>query len=67
MRKPTIVFIILSSILFSNCGSPSQNTNEKIAENASVEKDTFHLLTQYWELKDADHPLSNDVSFTNDK
>jgi len=66
MWKPAIIFFILSSILFSNCGSPSQNTNEKITENASVEKDTFHLLIQYWELKDADHPLSNDVSFTND-
>lgn len=65
MRKIAILFIISSSILLSNCGSPSQNTSEKITEDASAAKDTFYLLTQYWELKDADHPLSSDVSFTN--
>ncbi|MEO8819283.1 MAG: hypothetical protein ABI267_04400 [Ginsengibacter sp.] len=66
MRKTAILLIIFSSIVFSNCGSPSQNTNEKITEDISAAKDTFQLLTQYWELKDADHPLSSDVSFTND-
>ncbi len=66
MRKSTILVLIFSVILLSNCGSPSQTTNEKITEDASEVKDTFHLLTQYWELKDADHPLSRDVSFTND-
>ena len=66
MQKSIIVFILFSSILFSNCGSPSQNTSEKITENPSAAKDTFHLLVQYWELKDADHPSSQDVSFTDD-
>jgi len=46
---------------------PSQNKNEKIVDSApNVQRDTFHLLCQYWPLKDADHPTPKDVSFTND-
>ena len=46
---------------------PSQNRNEKITDDASEMPDTFHLLTQYWQLTDADHPTSKDVSFTTDE
>lgn len=66
MRKSTILILLFSAIILSKCGPPSQNTNEKITEDASEVKDTFQLLTQYWELKDADHPLANDVAFTNE-
>jgi hypothetical protein len=46
---------------------PSQNKNEKIVDTTSnVQKDTFHLLCQYWQLDDADHPTSKDISFTSD-
>ena len=47
---------------------PSQNKNEKIVDAGSnIQKDTFHLLCEYWKLEDADHPTSKDISFTNDE
>ena len=61
-----IFFSLVVSILFSNCGQPSQERNEKIIDHASEMPDTFHLLTQYWELTDADNPSSKDISFTSD-
>ncbi len=45
---------------------PSEKRNEKIIDDASEALDTFHLLTQYWQLTDADHPTSKDVSVTSD-
>jgi hypothetical protein len=65
MQKLTL-FSLLLSIFFSNCVMPSQNTNEKLIDDASAVTDTFHLLTQYWQLTDAGHPTSKDVSFTSD-
>jgi len=52
--------------LFSNCGPAPQDRNEKLIDNASEMPDTSQLLTQYWELKDADNPTSRDISFTAD-
>ncbi len=65
MRKLTL-FSLLLSLLCSNCVTPSQTGNEKLIDNASQIADTFHLLTQYWQLADADHPTDKDVSFTSD-
>ncbi len=65
MRKLTL-FSLLLSIFFSNCVTPSQKRNEKLIDDTSEVTDTFHLLTQYWQLTDADHPASKDVSFTSD-
>ena len=46
---------------------PGQNGNEKIVDMAKdIKNDTFHLLCQYWQLEDADHPSPKDISFTND-
>jgi hypothetical protein len=46
---------------------PSPNRNEKITDDTSEVLDTFQLLTQFWQLKDADHPTSKDISFTSDE
>ncbi len=62
MRKLTLISLVLS-LLFSNCVVPSQSGNEKLIDETSEVADTFHLLTQYWELTDADHPGPKDVSF----
>lgn len=67
MRKTFSLIIIFSVIFFCNCVMPSENKNEKIVDApSSIQKDTFHLLCQYWKLEDADHPTSKDISFTND-
>src|SRR6185312_1565172 len=65
MRKFILLLLIVAA-LFSNCGEPSQDKNEKLIDTASEIPDTFHLLTQYWELTDADNPTSKDISFTAD-
>lgn len=65
MRKLTF-FSLVVFIVFSSCGQPSQDKNEKLIDNASEMPDTFHLLTQYWELTDADNPTSKDIAFTSD-
>lgn len=65
MRKFILLFLIVAA-LFSNCGESSQDKNEKLIDTASEMPDTFHLLTQYWELTDADNPTSKDISFTAD-
>ncbi|MEO8823043.1 MAG: hypothetical protein ABI366_05665 [Ginsengibacter sp.] len=65
MRKLSL-FILALSLFFSNCVQPSQDRNEKLIDHASEMPDTFHLLTQYWELTDADNPTSKDISFTSD-
>lgn len=31
-----------------------------------VKKDTLHMLAQYWDLQDADHPTSKDIAFKNE-
>ena len=62
MRKLTSTSLLLS-LLFSNCIVPSQTRNEKLIDNTSKVADTLNLLTQYWELTDADHPVSKDVPF----
>lgn len=47
---------------------PAKKADKKITESIVIaEKDTFHLLCQYWQLVDAEHPTSKDISFTNDK
>ena len=65
MLKLTLTSLLLS-LLFSHCVIPSQTRNEKLIDKTSEVADTFHLLTQYWQLTDADHPGSKDVSFKTD-
>ena len=65
MQKLTLFFLALS-LAFSNCDQAPNDRNEKLIDHASEMPDTFHLLTQYWELTDADNPTSKDVSFTSD-
>jgi hypothetical protein len=65
MQRLTFFFLILS-LAFSNCGQPSNDRNEKLIDHTSEMPDTFHLLTQYWELTDADNPTSKDVPFTSE-
>ncbi|MDQ2720503.1 MAG: hypothetical protein M3Z26_12205 [Bacteroidota bacterium] len=52
-------------VLFAcSCKSPVHNSSEKITDVPPIApKDTFHLLCQYWQLTDADHPTSKDISF----
>lgn len=46
---------------------PSQKADDKKPDDKIVlKKDTAHLLTQYWDLQDAENPTSRDVNFTND-
>jgi hypothetical protein len=67
MHKLIISLIIFTSVLFSNCGTQKQNTADKISDtNEKEKKDSFNFLAQYWQLDDADHPTSRDISFTND-
>lgn len=57
------LFLIISFSL-ANCTSPQQRTNDKMVDDeAVVEKDTIHLLCQYWQLEEADNPTSKDISF----
>lgn len=68
MRKLFLSLFILVSLFLCNCTNPGQNENEKVVESTKdIQKDTFHLLCQYWQLEDAEHPTSKDVSFTNDE
>jgi len=68
MRLFSLLIIFFIPLVFSDCSVPVKNDNEKIIGLAdSPPKDTFHLLCQYWQLTDAGHPTSKDVSFTNDK
>src|SRR6185312_14998880 len=66
MRKQNWLLFILASVFFYQCGTPPQNNNEKMVDApvGRVPKDTFHLLCQFWQLSDADHPAGKDVSFT---
>ena len=67
MRIHLLLLFFFLSLSFYRCTTPVQNENGKIVEAASnVEKDTFHLLCQYWQLADAEQPTSKDISFTND-
>lgn len=67
MRKLFFLFLVFASIFFYACVMPSQNKNEKIVDSTSeIKRDSFHLLCQYWQLKDADHPTSKDISFKTD-
>ncbi len=67
MRKLTFFSLVVSILFFTSCGQSSQDKNEKLVDNASEMPDTFHLLTQYWEMTDADNPTSKDISFTSDE
>ena len=68
MRNNPILSILLLSILLSNCGTQTQKTPDKISDNPEkVKEDSFHYLRQYWQLADADHPTSRDISFTNNE
>lgn len=64
MRKYFSLILVLTTALFLyRCVIPVQNRNEKIADPVSERlNDTFHLLCQYWELTDAEHPTTRDVS-----
>lgn len=67
MRKFLLLAFLFGSAILSNCVMPSQNRNEKMVDDISdLQKDTFHLICQYWKLADADNPTSRDVAFTND-
>ena len=57
MRKLTLLSLFLT-LLFGNCVLPTQTRNEKLIDETSEITDTFHLLTQFWQLTDADHPTS---------
>ena len=67
MRKLFPLVFIFTSLLLCNCVMPSQDKNEKIiaAPSPLVQRDTFHLLCQFWQLSDADNPTQKDISFTN--
>ncbi len=68
MRNNVILSILFLSIFLSNCGTQTQKTPDKIADNPEkVKEDSFHFLKQYWQLADADHPTSRDISFTNNE
>jgi hypothetical protein len=68
MRLFSLLFIFFIVLVFSDCSVPVKNDNEKIIGLAdSPPKDTFHLLCQYWQLTDAEHPTSKDISFTNNE
>lgn len=56
---------IFAAVIFSQCGMPSQNSNEKLADApiGRVSNDTFHLLCQLWQLSDAEQPTGGDVSY----
>ena len=66
MRKLILLVSIFATLLFSQCGMPSQNSNEKLTDApiGRLPKDTFHLLCQVWQLSDADRPMGRDVSYT---
>lgn len=62
--RNSLLFFILSSFFF-NCTSPTPRANKKlVSEIVPAEKDTFHLLCQYWQLDDADNPTPKDISFS---
>ena len=68
MRNNVILSILFLSIFLSNCGTQTQKTPDKIADNPEkIKEDSFHFLKQYWQLADADHPTSRDISFTNNE
>ena len=62
MQNLFLFFVIVFS--FANCTMPQQRTNDKMVDDEVVaDKDTFHLLCQYWQLEEADNPTSKDISF----
>lgn len=62
MRNLFRLFVV--SFLLANCTMPQQRTNDKMVDDEAVaDKDTFHLLYQYWQLEDADNPTSKDIFF----
>jgi hypothetical protein len=63
----SLLAIFIISISFQQCTTPAKQKNEKITEPiVVVKKDSFQLLCQFWQLTDAEHPTSKDISFTND-
>lgn len=68
MRNFFLPVFFICAIFFYSCSTPNPNDNEKITETTqNVEKDTFHLLCQYWQLTDAEHPTTKDVLFNDEK
>lgn len=67
MRKFYFAFFI-GALVLCDCVMPTTNKNEIITDAGLFHppNDTFHLLCQYWQLSDADHPTPGDVSFTDD-
>jgi hypothetical protein len=62
MRNLFLLFVV--SLSLANCTMPQQRTNDKMVDDEVVaDKDTFHLLCQYWQLEEADNPTSKDISF----
>lgn len=64
MRKySSLILVLFAAIFLYRCVIPVQNRNEKITDPVSERlNDTFHLICQYWELTDAEHPTTRDVS-----
>lgn len=65
MLKLILPVAIFVALIFSQCGMPSQNNNEKLTDApvGRVPNDTFHLICQFWQLSDADSPTGGDVSY----
>ncbi len=64
MRNHFLLTFFFSAFLVCSCTTQTQKGSDKMAdEPAGLPKDTFHLLCQYWQLIDADHPTSKDISF----
>ena len=60
----SLLAIFIISISIQQCTMPAKQKNEKITEPvAVVKKDSFQLLCQFWQLADAEHPTSKDISF----
>ncbi len=64
MRNFYLLLFFSAALLLYGCTAPVQNSNEKIIETSQkVEKDSLQMLSQCWELTDAEHPTSKDISF----
>lgn len=67
MRKYFLLSLASLMLVCFSCTSPVQNDGEKMADEPKVQKDTLQMLAQYWQLIDADHPTSRDISFKDNK
>jgi hypothetical protein len=64
MRKNLLLPFAFFLMLFCfNCTSPVSKEGEKMVDEVKAPRDTLQMLAQYWQLIDADHPTSKDISF----